>query len=414
MTEFVRLGLDYSELRFEKAPPTLEFSELLPERHNSLRRPPSPAKREKVGAATSGRILRSVRRRTEYLRDSMLAISQMRAARGGAMNDSSAANSANISPDGVFFGDISSEAFRQGEEIDGWTDASRSIGFAVRRLAPPKGGRLIARGVVRALPGVTLISAASTPFHVFWDKTLNDDVFLCFNDGCGMSNLFDHGAEVAIEGAGALIVNPETAPTTVYRGETASCLRIARSALRAIPEDLLFKRQALQSGRAFGLLTTYLGVLKDPEAMATARQREMAVAHIHDLAVLAIGARGDAREAAIARGGGAARLYALKKDVERFLFRHDLGAEFLALHNAITPRHVHRLFEAEGVSLSQYVLERRLLEGYRLLAERESKGRSVADIAFSLGFGDLSYFNRTFARRFRAQPREVRRLFQTF
>lgn len=76
MTEFVRLGLDYSELRFEKAPPTLEFSELLPERHNSLRRPPSPAKREKVVSATSGRILRSVRRRTEYLRDSMLAISK--------------------------------------------------------------------------------------------------------------------------------------------------------------------------------------------------------------------------------------------------------------------------------------------------------------------------------------------------
>ena len=130
------------------------------------------------------------------------------------------------------------------------------------------------------------------------------------------------------------------------------------------------------------------------------------------LPMVAIGATGEEREAAILRGGAAARLYALKKNVERFLFHHDLGAEFLALRNAITPRHVHRLFEAEGVSLSQFILERRLLEGYRQLAE--AKGRSVTDIAFSLGFNDLSYFNRTFARRFKAQPREVRRLFHTF
>jgi AraC-like DNA-binding protein len=35
----------------------------------------------------------------------------------------------------------------------------------------------------------------------------------------------------------------------------------------------------------------------------------------------------------------------------------------------------------------------------------------VSSIAFDVGFGDLSYFNRTFKKRFGATPREVRARF---
>jgi AraC-like DNA-binding protein len=35
-------------------------------------------------------------------------------------------------------------------------------------------------------------------------------------------------------------------------------------------------------------------------------------------------------------------------------------------------------------------------------------GRSVASIAFDAGFGDLSYFNRTFKRCYGTTPSEVR------
>jgi len=330
------------------------------------------------------------------------------------VTNSSDANEETHSQRGVFCGSISSDAFAKGEEAEGWTHAGRSIGFPVTRYAPPNGERLIAKGVVRTLPGLALISASATPFEITWDKTITDDVFVCFSDGCGMANRVSQGSEVIVQGAGALVVDPETAASTAYRGGVATGLRAPRRALSMIPNDLLFKRQALPAGSALDLLKIYLAVLNDPHAIATARQREMTVNHVHDLLALAIGLTGCEREAALQRGGAAARLYALKKDIDRFLFSPRLGAVFLARRNGITPRHVHRLFEAEGVSLSQYVLERRLLEGYRLLAESEACVRTVTDIAFSVGFNDLSYFNRAFARRFSAQPREVRRLFHGY
>jgi AraC-like DNA-binding protein len=43
-----------------------------------------------------------------------------------------------------------------------------------------------------------------------------------------------------------------------------------------------------------------------------------------------------------------------------------------------------------------------------MLASPRFCGRKIADIAFSCGFGDISYFNRKFRQRFGASPREVR------
>ncbi len=59
--------------------------------------------------------------------------------------------------------------------------------------------------------------------------------------------------------------------------------------------------------------------------------------------------------------------------------------------------HFLRLFtKALGVSPHQYLVRSRLRHAARLLADRE---RSVTDIAFDVGFGDLSNFVRTFPSR---------------
>jgi AraC-like DNA-binding protein len=44
----------------------------------------------------------------------------------------------------------------------------------------------------------------------------------------------------------------------------------------------------------------------------------------------------------------------------------------------------------------------------RMLTDRRWSDRSVAWIAFETGFGDLSYFNRTFKRFYGNTPSEVR------
>jgi AraC-like DNA-binding protein len=54
------------------------------------------------------------------------------------------------------------------------------------------------------------------------------------------------------------------------------------------------------------------------------------------------------------------------------------------------------------------VLEHRLLRAYRSLNDPNLTDRSISALAFEAGFGDLSYFNRTFRRRFGMTPSDVR------
>jgi AraC-like DNA-binding protein len=53
--------------------------------------------------------------------------------------------------------------------------------------------------------------------------------------------------------------------------------------------------------------------------------------------------------------------------------------------------------ESDGTSFSEYVLNQRLENAHRMLSDERFAGRSISQIA-DIGFGDLSYFNRTFRR----------------
>ena len=83
----------------------------------------------------------------------------------------------------------------------------------------------------------------------------------------------------------------------------------------------------------------------------------------------------------------------------------------------ISPFHFLRLFASVlGVTPHQYLVRSRLRHAARLLADDE---RSVTDVAYDVGFGDLSNFVRTFhraagvsPRRFREASRGMRKIFQ--
>ena len=83
----------------------------------------------------------------------------------------------------------------------------------------------------------------------------------------------------------------------------------------------------------------------------------------------------------------------------------------------ISPFHFLRLFsDVLGVTPHQYLVRSRLRHAARLLADDE---RSVTDVAYDVGFGDLSNFVRTFhraagvsPRRFREASRGMRKIFQ--
>jgi AraC-like DNA-binding protein len=95
----------------------------------------------------------------------------------------------------------------------------------------------------------------------------------------------------------------------------------------------------------------------------------------------------------------------------------DINLEYAAARAGISPFHFLRLFSsALGVTPHQYLLRSRLRHAARLLAQ---DGRSVTDVAYDVGFGDLSNFVRSFHRAagvsprgFRNAPRGMRKIFQ--
>jgi AraC-like DNA-binding protein len=46
------------------------------------------------------------------------------------------------------------------------------------------------------------------------------------------------------------------------------------------------------------------------------------------------------------------------------------------------------------------VLGQRLSRGHRMLGDPRFPDRNISSVAFDVGFGDLSYFNRTFRRNY--------------
>jgi len=66
------------------------------------------------------------------------------------------------------------------------------------------------------------------------------------------------------------------------------------------------------------------------------------------------------------------------------------------------------LFETDGTTFSEFLLGQRLALAYRMLTGPRSGNRPIGSIALDVGFNDLSYFNRTFRRRFGATPSDVR------
>jgi AraC family transcriptional regulator, positive regulator of tynA and feaB len=87
----------------------------------------------------------------------------------------------------------------------------------------------------------------------------------------------------------------------------------------------------------------------------------------------------------------------------------EFGAATLAARFRCSERYVHRLFATTGRSVGEHVNDKRIVVCTRDLLDRNSSHKTIAEIAFSAGFRDISHFNRVFKRCNGLAPREFRR-----
>ena len=156
------------------------------------------------------------------------------------------------------------------------------------------------------------------------------------------------------------------------------------------------------------MLVTYASALAETLPLTTPELQRLAVGHMHDLVAGTIRATRDGRAIAEGRGIAAARLQAIMTTISTHLGDGDLSVAEIARRHRVTPRYVHKLFENEGLTFSSFILGQRLSRVHRLLSDPHLADRSISSMAFDVGFGDLSYFNRTFRQRYAATPTEIR------
>jgi AraC-like DNA-binding protein len=236
----------------------------------------------------------------------------------------------------------------------------------------------------------------------------NDDRYcLVRNTGSRTSVVIHRGREFTVRpGAMALLKLEEP----FFSADGANRKRftnvhLPKATLRAmVPHVEEMVARELEPGGALSLAMDYGNlVLEHPSAVDDAG---MAIAtHLLDLAALGLGADGDQALAAQRGGLRAVRLKAVLLILERRFAEPDFSAQKLAAAAGLSERYVNELLFEAGASFTTRLNELRLRKAAELLSMTEKR---ISEIAFACGFNDLSYFNRSFRRRFGLTPTTAR------
>jgi AraC-like DNA-binding protein len=187
-------------------------------------------------------------------------------------------------------------------------------------------------------------------------------------------------------------------------------LKIPRMALGvALPHRPRFAGARLDTDPgARRLLFGYLASTFNVDLGGDIRAAQLHQNHIVDLVALALGAGGETNGPAEQDGAQAARRIAVIREIEAFATDPALDAATVATRLGITVRYVHHLLEPTGRTFSEHLFDRRLARAIEVLRDPAQGLRRIADIAFAVGFRDLSYFNRMFRRKYGGTPTDIR------
>ena len=268
---------------------------------------------------------------------------------------------------------------------------------------------------VRKLPELGLLSGTVRGVrhvHAHRDSGDGNDDFSFHLNVSGLSTVVSRRGETTLRDGDAMLLS-YSAGRTINRPALVDhrVIRLPGASLRPLVhniDDAVLYPIPRGTGM-LNLLKAYADALFDDPALSAPDVRQLVVTQLCDLVAVTLGATRDTAAVAEGRGIRAARLRAIKNDIELHLGRGGLSPTAVAKRQRISDSYIRKLFEGEGTSFSEFVLARRLVRAYRLLTDRRWADQSIASIAFECGYGDLSLFNRTFKRCYGSQPSEIRR-----
>ncbi len=266
--------------------------------------------------------------------------------------------------------------------------------------------------ILRALPGFGLTTTQSTPARYARTRRFLADgrdyfgVHVSFAGGaCGQ-----RGREIACGPGTAVLMNVAEAGWIVSpRPMQFWGLWFHRSKLdaRVAGLDDRVLQPVASDAEPMRYLIGYIRHLGEQQALADPELARLAAVHLRDLFVLALGGKRDAKMLAQGRGLRAARLQAIKRYVADRLGQQGLNVSAVAARHRVGLRYVQRLFESEGTTFSEYVTNERLARVHEMLVHPAYARWTISAMALEAGFGDVSYFNRRFRRRYGLRPSDV-------
>jgi AraC-like DNA-binding protein len=259
----------------------------------------------------------------------------------------------------------------------------------------------------RVMAGLTIAQSTRSPMRTTHKGAGGDHISLVVPLRGHVVSICKGETNVLAPGMGALGRHDIPGSIDAPEGTKLLSLRLQRHLIEPLVAGFDVYA-AVRNTQAMRFLLSYIHRIGQEEKIESRAVGQTVTTHVHDLVALAFGVTHDAGAFIEDRGKRAGRLAAITLDIQENLADPQLSAITLALRQGLTPRYVHRLFETEGMTFSEYVLRERLTLAHRRLSDPRFDDRSISAIAYGVGFGDLSYFNRTFRRRFGMTPSDAR------
>jgi AraC-like DNA-binding protein len=309
---------------------------------------------------------------------------------------------------------ISTSAFPEAMRLSAWREIyGRNI--ALFEIEPLDDVPFHADVTFHQLPGVGFAAGSRSNANYRMTPALaararDNIIFAIVTRGTGLVSQFNREVSIGA-GSATLISGNDPSACALRDGGRFLTLSLPRDCfvpMIAHP-DATFVNVIPAQTAALRHLIEYLGAVQANFESVSTDLRRMIAQHITDLAVLAVGATQEVTELASRRGLRAARVLAIRREVDRRFSDPDFSLPALAGQLGVTPRYVQSLLAENDSSFFDEVMQRRLRRAREMLHSPLCSGMTILDLADRCGFGSVSNFHRMFRRVFGKTPSDVRK-----
>ncbi|KRB88816.1 hypothetical protein ASE22_20620 [Sphingomonas sp. Root720] len=237
------------------------------------------------------------------------------------------------------------------------------------------------------------------------------DVVLIVLGVAGEAELSQDGRSTLLRrGSLALIDSNRTYEIKVAKAWKAIWLKIPRQALEArlfTYRDWL--GQSLSTSHGLGYIASQMihACLRAAKVLEDVEARFLANSVLDVIATAFANAAKSESEGARSRHTET-MLQRVNKFIETNIQNSDLSPALISRSCGISERYLRQLFASRGTTMTTVIRSKRLEECRRRLGGFGNCSPSVTEVAFSLGFENISSFNRAFKARFGVTPRQVK------